>query len=100
MTIGLVSILAGSALAGPDLTTKHEKGRCAIRGQCGKQSFFGSELPCPDNGLAKTPDDAVRKKLGLALQSQRINSERIYRIAADKPSNAKFKPKDVDRPAA
>ena len=63
MTIGLVSILAGSALAGPDLTTKHEKGRCAIRGQCGKQSFFGSELPCPDNGLAKTPDDAVRKKL-------------------------------------
>lgn len=43
----------------------------------------------------------VRKKLGLPLQSQRINGERIYRIVAeDKPSNAKFKPKDVDRPAA
>lgn len=38
-------------------------GRCAIRGQCGKQSFFGSELPCPDNGPAKTPSDGVRKKL-------------------------------------
>ena len=42
----------------------------------------------------------VRKKLGLPLQSQRINGERIYRIVAGKPSNAKFKPKDVDRPAA
>jgi len=63
MTVGLMSILAGSALAGPDLTTKHEKGRCAIRGQCGKQSFFGSDLPCPDNGLAKTPTDDVRKQL-------------------------------------
>jgi Niemann-Pick C1 protein len=62
-TVGLLSMLAGSALAGPDLTTRHEKGRCAIRGQCGKQGFFGSELPCPDNGPAKTPDDGVRKKL-------------------------------------
>jgi Protein of unknown function (DUF3489) len=42
----------------------------------------------------------VRKKLGLTLQSQRINGERIYRIVADKPSNAKFKPEDVDRRAA
>ncbi|KAE8827185.1 hypothetical protein PTNB73_08938 [Pyrenophora teres f. teres] len=63
MTLGLVSMLATAALAGPHLTTKHEKGRCAIRGQCGKQSFFGSELPCPDNGLATTPADDVRKKL-------------------------------------
>ncbi|KAL5117302.1 niemann-Pick type C-related protein 1 [Pleosporales sp. CAS-2024a] len=62
-TIGLLSLLAGSALADPDLTTKHEKGRCAIRGQCGRQGFFGSELPCPDNGPAKTPDAGVRKKL-------------------------------------
>jgi Niemann-Pick C1 protein len=61
--VGLFSVLAGSALAGPDLTTRHEKGRCAIRGQCGKQSFFGSELPCPDNGLAKAPSDDVRKQL-------------------------------------
>ncbi|KAH7069702.1 sterol-sensing domain of SREBP cleavage-activation-domain-containing protein [Paraphoma chrysanthemicola] len=63
ITAGLFAILAGSALAGPDLTSKHEKGRCAIRGQCGKQGFFGSELPCPDNGPATTPDDDVRKKL-------------------------------------
>ena len=44
-------------------TTKHEAGRCAIRGQCGKKSFFGSELPCPDNGKAQDPDGETRKKL-------------------------------------
>lgn len=44
-------------------TKIHEKGRCAIRGHCGKQSFFGGELPCPDNGLAEEPEAAVRKKL-------------------------------------
>ncbi|KAF2009672.1 multidrug efflux transporter AcrB transmembrane domain-containing protein [Aaosphaeria arxii CBS 175.79] len=63
ITAGLLSILTGAALAGPDLTTKHEKGRCAIRGHCGKKSFFGGQLPCPDNGLAKTPDEDLRKKL-------------------------------------
>lgn len=47
----------------PGWTQVHEKGRCAIRGQCGKKSFFGGELPCPDNGLAQEPDDDVRKKL-------------------------------------
>jgi Niemann-Pick C1 protein len=51
------------AASGPDLTKIHEAGRCAIRGQCGKQSFFGSELPCPDNGLAKDPSDDFRKQL-------------------------------------
>lgn len=60
---GLLSIFVGSAVAGPDLTTKHEKGRCAIRGHCGKQGFFGSDLPCPDNGLAEKPDADVKKKL-------------------------------------
>lgn len=44
-------------------TALHEKGRCAIRGHCGKKSFFGGELPCPDNGLAEEPETAVRKKL-------------------------------------
>ena len=58
-TIAILSIFAKEI----DLTGKHEAGRCAIRGQCGKQSFFGSELPCPDNGLAKEPDAETRKKL-------------------------------------
>jgi Niemann-Pick C1 protein len=62
-TAGLLALAAGPALAKPDWTTKHEKGRCAIRGHCGKQGFFGSELPCPDNGLAETPTDDVRQKL-------------------------------------
>ena len=44
-------------------TVKHEEGRCAIRGQCGKKSFFGGELPCPDNGLAEEPDEDTRTKL-------------------------------------
>lgn len=44
-------------------TVKHQEGRCAIRGQCGKKSFFGGELPCPDNGLAEEPDEDTRTKL-------------------------------------
>ncbi|KAL4760580.1 sphingolipid transporter NCR1 [Aspergillus foveolatus] len=44
-------------------TKIHEKGRCAIRGHCGKQSFFGGELPCPDNDVAREPEAAVREKL-------------------------------------
>ncbi|CAD6582982.1 MAG: hypothetical protein ASARMPREDX12_001140 [Alectoria sarmentosa] len=44
-------------------TVKHEEGRCAMRGQCGKKSFFGGELPCPDNGLAEEPDEDTRTKL-------------------------------------
>ncbi|PVI02825.1 niemann-pick C1 protein precursor [Periconia macrospinosa] len=64
LTAGLLLMSAVSAVAtGPDWTVKHEEGRCAIRGHCGKQGFFGSELPCPDNGLAEKPEDDVRKKL-------------------------------------
>ena len=44
-------------------TPKHEEGRCAIRGHCGKKSFFGSQLPCPDNGLAEEPEEDTREKL-------------------------------------
>jgi hypothetical protein len=42
----------------------------------------------------------VRKKLGLPLQSKKINGERIYRIVADKPSTAKSKPVNVAHRAA
>ena len=42
----------------------------------------------------------VRKKLGLPLQSEKIDGERIYCIVADKPSSAKSKPADVARRAA
>ena len=42
----------------------------------------------------------VRKKLGLSLQSEKVDDERIYRIIADKPSNAKSKSEDVSRRAA
>ena len=44
-------------------TTAHESGRCALRGQCGKKSLFGGELPCPNNGLAAEPDQETREKL-------------------------------------
>src|SRR5262249_16265069 len=42
----------------------------------------------------------VRKKLGLTLQCERIDGERIYRIVPDKPSHAKSKPEDADRRVA
>ncbi|KXT04707.1 hypothetical protein AC578_2077 [Pseudocercospora eumusae] len=61
--MSLAAATANAAASGPDWTTKHEKGRCALRGNCGKQGFFGSELPCPDNGLAEDPEDKLREKL-------------------------------------
>lgn len=43
-------------------TTFYDRGKgiCMIRGQCGKESFFGPELPCPDNGEALEPDPTFR----------------------------------------
>jgi Niemann-Pick C1 protein len=52
-----------SVASAESLTPLHEAGRCAIRGHCGKKSFFGKELPCVDNGLAAEPEDDVRKTL-------------------------------------
>ena len=57
------ALLSLTFVASEGYTPKHEAGRCAIRGQCGKDSFFGPQLPCPDNGLAKEPQDDVRKQL-------------------------------------
>ncbi|KAL1849774.1 niemann-Pick type C-related protein 1 [Paecilomyces lecythidis] len=59
--LGLAALLP--AALGQGETKIHEPGRCAIRGHCGKKSFFGGELPCPDNGLAAEPEDNVRTKL-------------------------------------
>ena len=42
----------------------------------------------------------VRKKLGLALQSEKIEGDRIYRIISGKRSKAKPEPEDADRRAA
>src|SRR5215510_4956837 len=42
----------------------------------------------------------VRKKLGLTLQSERIDGERIYRIVAEKCPKAKSKSEDTGRQAA
>ena len=44
-------------------TALHEPGRCALRGNCGSESFFSPQLPCPDNDAAETPDDETREKL-------------------------------------
>jgi len=43
----------------------------------------------------------VRKKLGLTLESEKTDGERVYRVVAGKPSKAKSKAKaqDRDRPA-
>ncbi|KAI5852808.1 sterol-sensing domain of SREBP cleavage-activation-domain-containing protein [Morchella snyderi] len=45
------------------VTKVHKAGVCALRGQCGKKSFFGGQLPCPDNEPAEEPEASVRKQL-------------------------------------
>ena len=66
---GAIAAIVGLGFLVPTLvsaqgeTKIHEKGRCAIRGHCGKQSLFGGELPCPDNDLAHQPKVSVREKL-------------------------------------
>jgi hypothetical protein len=42
----------------------------------------------------------VRKKLGLILTSEQGDGERIYRVAAGKPSKSKPKPENATPPAA
>ncbi|GFF47563.1 niemann-Pick type C-related protein 1 [Aspergillus udagawae] len=61
--LGLLSFLPHTLVFAEGETEVHEEGRCAIRGHCGKKSFFGGELPCPDNGPARDPEVPVRKKL-------------------------------------
>jgi len=57
------SASVGVAADSANTTNIHEAGRCAIRGHCGKQSLFGSQLPCPDNDLAEKPSAALREQL-------------------------------------
>ncbi|KAG6275804.1 hypothetical protein E4U47_000513 [Claviceps purpurea] len=59
LSSGLQTVVADEA----PYTAKHEAGRCAFRGQCGKQSLFGKELPCIDNDLAQDPDAELRQEL-------------------------------------
>ena len=61
--IVLVPSIFGLSLDAIQQDAIHEKGRCSIRGQCGKTGFFGKELPCPDNGPAEEPTEETRKKL-------------------------------------
>ena len=69
--IWIFVFIKSSVLASEEtLPVKHEAGRCAIRGQCGKKSFFGGQLPCPDNGLARLPSDDTRTKLAAVCGSQ------------------------------
>jgi Protein of unknown function (DUF3489) len=42
----------------------------------------------------------VRKKLGLALESEKIDGERRYRVVTRKPAKPRSKPETADRPAA
>jgi Niemann-Pick C1 protein len=60
---GTAAALWAACGSATSITPKHEAGRCAFRDHCGKQSFFGKELPCVDNGLAEDPDAALRKEL-------------------------------------
>ncbi|KAF7558471.1 hypothetical protein G7046_g5682 [Stylonectria norvegica] len=62
--LGAAALLLAGFTAGDELwTPKHEPGRCAFRGHCGKQGLFGKELPCVDNGLAEDPEAELRDEL-------------------------------------
>ncbi|KAI3335570.1 patched family-domain-containing protein [Ustulina deusta] len=62
--IGVAAALLVTRSTADELfTPKHEAGRCALRGHCGKKGFFGKALPCVDNGLAETPDDDFAKEI-------------------------------------
>ena len=63
VTVGTAAASASTSSADGLLTPKHEAGRCAIRGHCGKVGFFGKPLPCVDNGLAEDPDEDLRQQL-------------------------------------
>ncbi|OLL22746.1 Niemann-Pick type C-related protein 1 [Neolecta irregularis DAH-3] len=54
-----ILLLVGASIA----TEIHRAGYCAFRGQCGKTSAFGAQLPCPDNGPASKIDPESQKKL-------------------------------------
>ncbi|KAL8284472.1 hypothetical protein RB600_009058 [Gaeumannomyces tritici] len=60
---GLETVGAAHAQDSTAWTPTHEAGRCAMRGHCGKKSWFGKELPCVDNGAATEPDADFRKEL-------------------------------------
>lgn len=60
--LGVIAAVA-TIVSSEAITPIHEAGRCAIRGNCGKEAFFSPELPCPDNGLAEEPEEDVRKQL-------------------------------------
>lgn len=59
----VAGLVAATAASGAFYTPKHEAGRCALRGNCGKSNFLSPELPCVDNRLAEEPADDVRKQL-------------------------------------
>ncbi|SPQ23279.1 31268894-7d7d-4050-a95f-46c7618a27ba [Thermothielavioides terrestris] len=59
----LLATLELEPVAAVAYTPIHEPGRCAIRGHCGSKSFFGSQLPCVDNGPAEEPDAKLRQQL-------------------------------------
>ena len=61
--VGLSTLVSAADDNLRNLTIVHEAGRCAFRGDCGKNSIFGGELPCADNGLAHEPSDDLRDSL-------------------------------------
>lgn len=64
LSITVITLLTATTSADDgNWTIKHEEGRCAMKGQCGKKSFFGGQLPCPNNTLAEEPEDDIREKL-------------------------------------
>lgn len=87
----LLEVAAGSSDG--TWTVKHEAGRCALKGQCGKKSFFGGQLPCPDNSVAEVPDEDTRKKL-VAICGDRWDNGAIC-CDGDQVCNAMKQPRSL-----
>ncbi|KAM0750355.1 multidrug efflux transporter AcrB transmembrane domain-containing protein [Meredithblackwellia eburnea MCA 4105] len=55
----LLSTVSVAAKPPTDPAFIRERGRCAMRGTCGRKGAFGGALPCPDNDLAATSSDPI-----------------------------------------
>ncbi|KAF5024807.1 hypothetical protein F66182_3123 [Fusarium sp. NRRL 66182] len=61
--LGAMAVLFAGLGFAEQYTPKHEAGRCAFRGHCGKQGFLRKDTPCVDNDLASDPDEELRNEL-------------------------------------
>ena len=63
MGVLVVFLLLLSSFCNAADEIRHEPGVCAMKGHCGKKSFFGGQLNCPYNEPAEAPSSELREAL-------------------------------------